>query len=68
MFDEVYVLFHFNIIITHSGMSSTKSSELCWARHTIATNLRSRIPLIRSKWDGQPFGYAEHSDNWIFFF
>ena len=25
MFDEVYILFHFNIIIRHNGMSSTKT-------------------------------------------
>jgi hypothetical protein len=24
VFDEVYILFHFNIILKHSGMSSTK--------------------------------------------
>jgi len=24
MFDEVYILFHFNIILKHKGMSSTK--------------------------------------------
>ena len=24
VFDEVYILFHFNIILKHNGMSSTK--------------------------------------------
>jgi len=24
LFDEVYILFHFNIILKHNGMSSTK--------------------------------------------
>ena len=66
VFDEVYILFHFNIILKHNGMSSTKSRELCWVRHTIVVTLYSRIPLIRSNWDGEPFGYPENSDNWIF--
>jgi len=26
----------------------------------------SRIPLIQINWDGEPFGYAENPDNWIF--
>ena len=26
MFDEVYILFHFNIILKQNGMSSTKNS------------------------------------------
>jgi len=26
----------------------------------------SRIPLIRINWDGEPSGYVENSDNWIF--
>jgi hypothetical protein len=25
----------------------------------------SRTPLIRVKWDGEPFGYAENPDKWI---
>ena len=28
----------------------------------------SRIPLIRFNWDGEPSGYAENPDNWIFLF
>jgi len=27
----------------------------------------SRTPLIRINWDGEPSGYAENPDNWIFF-
>jgi len=27
----------------------------------------SRIPLIRIKWDGEQSGYAEYTDNLIFF-
>jgi hypothetical protein len=26
-----------------------------------------RTPLIRINWDGEPSGYAENPDNWIFF-
>ena len=26
----------------------------------------SRAPLIRINWEGEPFGYAENPDNWIF--
>ena len=26
----------------------------------------SRTPLIRIKWDGEPSGYTENPDNWIF--
>ena len=26
----------------------------------------SRTPLTRIKWDGEPSGYAEYPDNWIF--
>jgi hypothetical protein len=26
----------------------------------------SRTPLIRINWDGEPSGYAENTDNWIF--
>ena len=26
----------------------------------------SRTPLLRINWDGEPSGYAENSDNWIF--
>jgi len=26
--DEVYILFHFNIILKHKGMSSTKTVEI----------------------------------------
>jgi len=26
----------------------------------------SRTPLIRINWDGDPSGYAENPDNWIF--
>jgi len=26
----------------------------------------SRTPLIRINWDGEPSGYAENPDNWIF--
>jgi hypothetical protein len=25
-----------------------------------------KTPLIRINWEGEPSGYAEHSDNWIF--
>jgi hypothetical protein len=28
--------------------------------------LYSRTPLIRINWDGDPSGYAENPDNWIF--
>ena len=27
MFDEIYTLFHFNIILKHNGMSSTKKKR-----------------------------------------
>jgi hypothetical protein len=27
VFDEVYIFFHFNIIIKHNGMSSTKKKN-----------------------------------------
>jgi hypothetical protein len=26
----------------------------------------SRTPLLRINWDGEPSGYAENPDNWIF--
>jgi hypothetical protein len=26
----------------------------------------SRTPLIRINWDGEPSGYAENPDDWIF--
>jgi len=28
VFDEVYILFHFNIILKHNGISSTKTIEI----------------------------------------
>jgi len=28
--------------------------------------LYGRTPLIRINWDGEPSGYAENPDNWIF--
>ena len=28
VFDEAYILFHFNIILKHNGMSSTKKKKL----------------------------------------
>jgi hypothetical protein len=28
--------------------------------------LHSRAPLIRINWGGEPSGYAENTDNWIF--
>ena len=26
----------------------------------------SKTPIIRINWDGEPSGYAENPDNWIF--
>ena len=31
-----------------------------------ARSVYSRTPLIRIKRDGEPTGYAENADNWIF--
>jgi len=30
VFDDVYILFHFNIILKHNGMSSTKIQTFGW--------------------------------------
>jgi hypothetical protein len=32
VFDEVYILFHFNIIFKHKGMSSTKKKYRNWLK------------------------------------
>ena len=36
------------------------SVRAVWSSHY------SKTPLIRINWDGDPSGYAEHPDNWIF--
>jgi hypothetical protein len=43
-------------------VSELKSSLL---RPLITQN--SKTQLIQTNWDGEPFGYAENPDNWIFF-
>ena len=39
-------------------------SNLGQETHWYAQN--SRIPLVRINWEGQPSGYAQNQDNWIF--
>jgi hypothetical protein len=40
---------------------------LKWQIYVAGNNeTRSRTPLIRVNWDGEPSGYAESPDNWIF--
>ena len=34
MFDEVYILFHFNIILEHNGMPSTEIANVCLKSRT----------------------------------
>ena len=43
VFDEVYILFHFNIILKHNGMSSTKIIIASQARYSNRNkNLKAR--------------------------
>jgi hypothetical protein len=44
VFDEVYILFHFNIILKHNGMSSTKIITASQARYVSQyKNLKSKV-------------------------
>ena len=49
VFEEVYILFHFNIILKHNGMSSTKTKFGCISSTSnFKTNLRILFYSIRS--------------------
>jgi len=46
VFDEVYILFHFNIILKHNGIPSTNIANVCLqSEHDIEIHISNLIGL-----------------------
>jgi len=54
VFDEVYILFHFNIILKHNGMSSTKKITIYSTNYKDSNRFKKNIQ--RSKYSELSFG------------